>query len=251
MSTRLLGPKRQKSLFGWHQTLAWTGLSMLALHAGALLFDPTLHFGLALGPRAVRQRLAPGRGRRRRRRRLARRSCSRSRSGCASGSGSAAGGGSTTRASPRSSSRSGTRSRPAPTSRASAARSLVASPPGPVIWLSLRPDPASPHRTRRPPRDAGRHVTHGGRAGSPPATRSTPRRHGGPHERRTTMYRIQIDRSLCSGFGVCAELAPEVIDGRPGRARRAPHRPQRRPGRPRGGRVCPMAAITVAVEEAA
>ena len=46
MSTRLLGPKRQKSLFGWHQTLAWTGLSMLGLHAGALLFDPTLHFGL-------------------------------------------------------------------------------------------------------------------------------------------------------------------------------------------------------------
>jgi methionine sulfoxide reductase heme-binding subunit len=47
MSTRLLGPKRHKSLFGWHQALAWTGLSMLALHAGALLFDPTLHFGLA------------------------------------------------------------------------------------------------------------------------------------------------------------------------------------------------------------
>ena len=47
MSTRLLGPNRQKSLFGWHQTLAWTGLSMLGLHAGALLFDPTLHFGLA------------------------------------------------------------------------------------------------------------------------------------------------------------------------------------------------------------
>lgn len=47
MSTRLLGTKRHKSLFGWHQTLAWTGLSMLGLHAGALLFDPTLHFGLA------------------------------------------------------------------------------------------------------------------------------------------------------------------------------------------------------------
>ena len=47
MSTRLLGPKRHKALFGWHQTLAWTGLSMLVLHAGALLFDPTLHFGLA------------------------------------------------------------------------------------------------------------------------------------------------------------------------------------------------------------
>jgi hypothetical protein len=47
MSTRLLNPKRHKALFGWHQTLAWTGLSMLVLHAGALLFDPTLHFGLA------------------------------------------------------------------------------------------------------------------------------------------------------------------------------------------------------------
>ena len=46
MSTRLFGPKRMKSLLGWHQTIAWTGLSMLGLHAGALLFDPTLHFGI-------------------------------------------------------------------------------------------------------------------------------------------------------------------------------------------------------------
>ncbi len=46
MSTRLLGPRRQKSLLAWHRTIVWTGLSMLALHVGALLFDPTLHFGL-------------------------------------------------------------------------------------------------------------------------------------------------------------------------------------------------------------
>jgi methionine sulfoxide reductase heme-binding subunit len=46
MSTRLLGTKRQKLLLGWHRTLAWTGLSMLGLHAGALLLDPTLHFRL-------------------------------------------------------------------------------------------------------------------------------------------------------------------------------------------------------------
>lgn len=26
------------------------------------------------------------------------------------------------------------------------------------------------------------------------------------------MYRIVIDRSLCSGFGACAELAPDVIE---------------------------------------
>jgi sulfoxide reductase heme-binding subunit YedZ len=46
-STRVLGPRRQKHVVGWHQTLAWTGLSAIALHAVSLLFDPTLHFGLS------------------------------------------------------------------------------------------------------------------------------------------------------------------------------------------------------------
>jgi methionine sulfoxide reductase heme-binding subunit len=46
MSTRLLGPKRQKSLLSLHRTLAWTGLSMLVLHMGAVLLDPVLHFGV-------------------------------------------------------------------------------------------------------------------------------------------------------------------------------------------------------------
>lgn len=46
ISSRILGPKRQKTLFAWHKTLVWTGLSMLVLHAGALLLDPTIHFGL-------------------------------------------------------------------------------------------------------------------------------------------------------------------------------------------------------------
>jgi methionine sulfoxide reductase heme-binding subunit len=44
MSTRLLGPKRAKSLLGLHRALAWTGLSMAGLHGVALLLDPTLHF---------------------------------------------------------------------------------------------------------------------------------------------------------------------------------------------------------------
>jgi hypothetical protein len=47
LSARLLPPKRQKSLLDLHRTLAWTGLSFIGLHAAALLFDPTLHFGLA------------------------------------------------------------------------------------------------------------------------------------------------------------------------------------------------------------
>ncbi|MFN8110281.1 MAG: hypothetical protein U0Y82_10645 [Thermoleophilia bacterium] len=47
MSTRILGPKRQASLLGLHRTLTWAGLAMLAVHMGALLVDPTMHFGLA------------------------------------------------------------------------------------------------------------------------------------------------------------------------------------------------------------
>jgi predicted ferric reductase len=46
MSTRLLGPRRQKALFGWHRTLVWTALWMVLLHAVAVMLDPVLHFGL-------------------------------------------------------------------------------------------------------------------------------------------------------------------------------------------------------------
>ena len=45
MSTRLFGPKRTKPLLALHRTLAWTGLSMVGLHLGAILLDPVLHFG--------------------------------------------------------------------------------------------------------------------------------------------------------------------------------------------------------------
>ena len=40
MSTRILGPRRQKALLGWHRSLVWTGLSMLVL-AQAGHFDCT------------------------------------------------------------------------------------------------------------------------------------------------------------------------------------------------------------------
>ena len=48
MSTRLLGPKRQKRLLGLHRTLVWTGLTMIVFHVGALMLDPVMHFS-ALG----------------------------------------------------------------------------------------------------------------------------------------------------------------------------------------------------------
>ena len=46
MSTRLLGTRRGRMLMSGHRLLAGTGLAMLALHVGALLFDPVVHFSL-------------------------------------------------------------------------------------------------------------------------------------------------------------------------------------------------------------
>lgn len=48
MSTRLLGPKRQKRLLELHRTLVWTGLATIVFHVGALMLDPVMHFS-ALG----------------------------------------------------------------------------------------------------------------------------------------------------------------------------------------------------------
>ena len=66
------------------------------------------------------------------------------------------------------------------------------------------------------------------------------------------MNRIVIDRSLCSGFGACAELAP-----RPVRARRRRRRSLRQsaltddPAAHDAAAACPMGAITVVEERAA
>ena len=65
------------------------------------------------------------------------------------------------------------------------------------------------------------------------------------------MYRIQIDRSLCSGFGVCAELAPDVIEvGKDGLASVRTGATSD-PAVLQAADACPMAAITVFEEEAA
>ncbi len=47
LSTRLLGAPRSKMLLGWHQTLMWTGLAMVGLHATSLALDPVMRFGFA------------------------------------------------------------------------------------------------------------------------------------------------------------------------------------------------------------
>ena len=65
------------------------------------------------------------------------------------------------------------------------------------------------------------------------------------------MYRIVIDRSLCSGFGSCAELAPEVfeVDGSGLVSLRIGS--SNDPAVLGAANACPMAAITVVEEEAA
>jgi ferredoxin len=65
------------------------------------------------------------------------------------------------------------------------------------------------------------------------------------------MYRIVIDRSLCSGFGSCAELAPEVFevdrDGLVSLRTGASDDPAVQ----EAAFACPMAAISVIEEKAA
>jgi ferredoxin len=65
------------------------------------------------------------------------------------------------------------------------------------------------------------------------------------------MYRIEIDRTLCSGFGACAELAPDVIEvGKDGIAS-VRTGVTTDPAVLEAAAACPMAAITVVEREAA
>jgi ferredoxin len=65
------------------------------------------------------------------------------------------------------------------------------------------------------------------------------------------MYRIVIDRSLCSGFGSCAELAPEVFEVDGGGLASLRIGTSNDPSVLEAANACPMAAITVVEEEAA
>ena len=65
------------------------------------------------------------------------------------------------------------------------------------------------------------------------------------------MYRIEIDRSLCSGFGSCAELAPHIfeLDAAGTATVRVGHTDD--PAVLDACDSCPMAAIRVIEEQAA
>jgi ferredoxin len=59
------------------------------------------------------------------------------------------------------------------------------------------------------------------------------------------VYRIEIDRSLCSGFGACAELAPDVFEVDAGGTARVRVGESDDPAVLDAAAACPMAAITV------
>ena len=65
-------------------------------------------------------------------------------------------------------------------------------------------------------------------------------------------YRIHIDRTLCSGFGSCADLAPEAFEVGPDGLAIARIEETDQPKVLEAAASCPMGAITVeAIEEAA
>lgn len=65
------------------------------------------------------------------------------------------------------------------------------------------------------------------------------------------MYRIVIDRSLCSGFGSCAELAPEIFEVDNGGLVSLRRGTSDDPSALDAAAACPMGAISVIEESAA
>jgi ferredoxin len=65
------------------------------------------------------------------------------------------------------------------------------------------------------------------------------------------MYRIVIDRSLCSGFGACAELAPDTFEVDDGGLVSLRVGSSADPAVLEAAAACPMAAISVVEVEAA
>lgn len=63
------------------------------------------------------------------------------------------------------------------------------------------------------------------------------------------MYRIEIDRSLCSGFGSCIEAAPELIELRADGIAAARVESTDAPAAIEAARSCPMGAITIVDEQ--
>ena len=199
----------------WHRMLAGTGLAMLALHVGALLFDPVVHFGLvsALVPFAAPWRPAA----------------------VAAGVVAA-----WLMVALTVSFRLRTVDRPARLAPA-ALRELRrvrarARPRARVGHRSRRHRRTDPRGRRRRPRAladlrSASSTPKPGVAAPAPARRPTPSSTTTPRSTAMT-FRIIIDRSICNGYGACVDIDPaDFAIGDDGIAIAAPDR-----GRP-GGRA--------------
>jgi ferredoxin len=65
------------------------------------------------------------------------------------------------------------------------------------------------------------------------------------------VYRIEIDPNLCSGFGACTELAPEIFELDPGGTASVRIGESDDPRVLDAAAACPMGAITVIEIQAA
>jgi ferredoxin len=65
------------------------------------------------------------------------------------------------------------------------------------------------------------------------------------------MHRIEIDRNLCSGFGACADLAPDIFELEPGGTASVRAGESDDPRVLDAAAACPMAAISVIEIQAA
>ena len=202
-----------------HRFLALLGLGAVALHGLTLVLDSTVHISLAGAPRAGPRALPaaldgarrPGRG------------------------------------------PDGSDHRLVPAAQAHRHARLAPAALGDVRSFRARHGPRPGGRHRHPDAVGVRAST------SAPSARSSSRPRGARstvrfdqrRPKEETMYRIQIDRSLCSGFGACAELAPDVIELDASGNATARVGVSDDPAVLDAAAACPMAAITIIEEEAA
>ena len=78
-----------------------------------------------------------------------------------------------------------------------------------------------------------------------------PRTQANHNPKETPMYKIEIDRSLCSGFGTCAEMAPEIFELDDSGTATVRRGESDDPNVLEAAAGCPMAAIMVTEAEAA
>ena len=217
---------RQPTVTDLHRFLALLGLGAVAIHGITLVLDTTVKVTADGSRRTGLVAVPPALDGARRARGRADGADLRLLRPAASGSASRTGGACTTR--------------PTSSSRCATVHGLAAGTDSArpwAIWLYVaavgavgaRDGVACADRRARPAHPVARF----------PATTCPRHRNANWRYLEMTIYRITIDRSLCSGFGSCVELAPEAYELGAGRHRQRTRTRDRRPECGRGSRHLP------------